>query len=175
MVVGEGPAPVGASRERDSGGAHEMPLSLLMCEIDDMNPELLGDLMDGLFAAGCLDAHFGALQMKKNRPGTQVQVLCRREEAGRFVEHLLRHSSTFGVKVLDVGRVCLARRAERVETRLGPVDVKVGLWAGEVLKVTPEYESCRRLAQAREMPLGEVYGEVQAAIAKRYGKRTRKK
>lgn len=152
----------------EAPGIDSMPLSLLVTEIDDMNPELLGALMESLFKAGCLDAHFTPVQMKKNRPATQVQVLCSAEAAAGLVEHLLRHTTTFGVKVLDIGRVCLARRQDTIETEIGPVDVKEGLWAGETLKVSPEYESCRRLARTRKIPVGRVYEIARAAIEARY-------
>ena len=145
-------------------GLHSKRLTLLMTEVDDMSPELLGDLMTRLFDAGCLDAHFTPIQMKKNRPATQIQVLCDPERRGDFIEIVLRHTSTFGMKVLEVERVCLPRRREIIECDLGPLEVKIGLWGDEVLKVTPEYESCRRLARDSDLPLSEVYLVAQAAI-----------
>jgi uncharacterized protein (TIGR00299 family) protein len=140
-------------------------LSLLVTEVDDMNPEILGDLMGRLFDAGCLDVHYAPIQMKKNRPGTQIQVLCAPEKRGDFAEMLLRHTSTFGLKVLDIERACLPRRKETIETELGLLEIKIGLWDDAVLKVTPEYESCRRLAEQSNLPVAEVYAVALSAIA----------
>jgi pyridinium-3,5-bisthiocarboxylic acid mononucleotide nickel chelatase len=102
--------------------------------------------------------------MKKNRPGTQIQVLCDPDRRDEFVELLLRHSSTFGLKILEVDRLCLARRKETIATPLGPLDIKIGLWEGKTLKATAEYESCRRLAEASGLALSEVYARAQTAI-----------
>ncbi|MBN1867429.1 nickel pincer cofactor biosynthesis protein LarC [Candidatus Sumerlaeota bacterium] len=170
VIVGQTGQPEASDRPYHVGH-----LCLLITEIDDMNPEILGDTLTRLFAAGCLDAHFTSVQMKKNRPGTQLQVLCRFEDREPIVEFLLRETSTFGVKALEVDRFCLLRRSETVSTPLGSVAVKVGLWAGETLKVTPEFESCRDLAEKRGRPLGEVYRLADAAIQSQFfseGKKT---
>ena len=159
-----GNASAETSGAKPPGGLHARRLALLMTEVDDMSPELLGDLLERLFTAGCLDAHFAPIQMKKNRPAVQIHVLCDPERRDEFAELLLRHSSTFGLKVLEVDRLCLQRRQEIIDTPLGSLDVKVGLWNGETLKVTPEDESCRRLAEDSGLPLGEVYARAQVAI-----------
>ncbi|HUT23981.1 MAG TPA: nickel insertion protein, partial [Sumerlaeia bacterium] len=107
------------------------------------------------------------IQMKKNRPAAQIQVLCDLGARDGFVELLLRHTTTFGVRVLEVERVCLPRHKETIETDLGPVEIKVGFWGDDVLKITPEYESCRRLARSAGLPLAEVYLRAQAVISRR--------
>jgi uncharacterized protein (TIGR00299 family) protein len=143
---------------------HWSRLSLFMTEIDDMNPELLGDLLGKLFEAGCLDAHFTPIQMKKNRPAIQIQVLCEPDRARTFMEILFQETSTFGVKVLNVDRFCLQRHQETMETKMGPLDIKIGMWGDAILKVTPEYESCRVLARKNNLPLAVVYRRAQAEI-----------
>ncbi len=148
------------------GGLHARPLTLLMTEVDDMSPEWLGDLMDRLFEAGCLDAHFTSIQMKKNRPATQIQVLCDPVDKVRFLEILIRHSTSLGVKAFEVERYCVPRRTDTVETELGTAGVKIGFWDDAVLRVTPEYESCRQLAEKSGKPLSKVYAIVQAAAGK---------
>ncbi|MFW5870476.1 MAG: nickel pincer cofactor biosynthesis protein LarC [Candidatus Sumerlaeota bacterium] len=150
--------------ERLPGGIHGRPLALLMTEVDDMSPEWLGDLMERLFEAGCLDAHFTSIQMKKNRPAVQVQVLCEPSDREKFLEILIRHSTSLGVKALEVQRYCVRRRKDTVETELGEAEVKVGFWDDQVLRVTPEYESCRKLAANASLPLSEVYAIVQEAV-----------
>jgi hypothetical protein len=159
------------ARPRDTarlpGSLQVARLALMVTEVDDMSPELLGDLMTRLFEAGCLDAHFTPIQMKKNRPATQIQVLCDLGAREAFIELLLRHTTTFGLKVLEVERICLPRRKETIETDLGPIEIKIGFWGDDVLKITPEYESCRRLARSAGLSLQEIYLHAQTVIRRR--------
>jgi hypothetical protein len=130
---------------------------LLQTNIDDMNPEIYGYVQELLFAAGAADVWFEPVQMKKNRPGVMVSVLC---DAGR--EHgvtgvLLRETSTLGVRVTQVARHEAQRETFEFESSIGPAAVKVKRLRGEAPRVAPEYEACRRLAEARGLPLAEVY------------------
>jgi len=168
VLIGQSSAVSETPPSAAGGSLLSSRLNMLMTEIDDMNPELLGNLMERLFRSGCLDAHFTAVQMKKNRPGTQIQVLCRPDQTRPLTELILRHTSTFGLKIMEIDRVCLPRRVETIQTQLGPLDVKIGLWGDEVLKVTPEYESCRRLAESAGLSLAEVYRLAEARIQARY-------
>ncbi len=137
-------------------------LELLETNIDDMNPELYGYVLEQLFAAGALDAYLTPIIMKKNRPGVVLNVLSRPADAGRLREVLFRETTTLGVRSQQVARHCLARASERVETPFGPIRVKVGRWGDGDEKAAPEYEDCRAAAQAHGVPLREVY---QAALA----------
>jgi len=122
-------------------------------QVDDMNPELLGFLMERLLEAGALDVTFSALQMKKNRPGTLVSVLAQPADLDRFSGIILAESSAIGLRYHPVRRITLARSIEERSTSLGPVRVKV-LGSG---RVAPEFEECRRIALATGRPLIEVY------------------
>jgi uncharacterized protein (DUF111 family) len=102
--------------------------------------------------------------MKKNRPGISLQVLVDPQGIDAIVELLLRETSTFGVKVTPCRRYCLRRKFEQVVTPHGTVKVKIGYWSDDVLKVTPEYEDCRRLARERNVPLAEVFAAAHQAI-----------
>lgn len=137
-------------------------LELLETNIDDMNPELYGYVLEQLFAAGALDAYLTPIIMKKNRPGVVLNVLCRPEDTARLREVLFRETTTLGVRSQRVARHCLARASEQVETPFGPIRVKVGRWGDGHEKAAPEYEDCRAAAQAHGVPLREVY---QAALA----------
>ena len=141
---------------------------ILETEIDDMSPEIAGYLMERLLDDGALDVQFQPVQMKKNRPGLRVRVLASPERERVLSERIFRETSTFGLRRQTVERWCLARRAEQVETPLGPVAVKVGLWGDRVLKVSPEYESCRALAERHGVALRDVYAMVQTAAAQKY-------
>lgn len=138
-------------------------LVVLQTEIDDMSPEQLGHVMNLLFAGGCLDAHFAPVFMKKNRPATSVQVLAAPDDANKFIELLLRETSTFGVKLIPCQRFCLARRFEEVSTPFGRVRIKIGMWGDSALKASPEYEDCRTLAEEKRVPIAEVFLAAQHA------------
>lgn len=143
-------------------------LYLLETEIDDMNPELFSALIEGLFALGVLDVHWTPVQMKKNRPGVSLQVLADLEHRDAAATMVFRETSTFGLRVLPVERYCLRRSFDSIETSFGSVQVKIGYWGGQILKVTPEYEACRRLAASKEVPLARVYQAAAAEIERRY-------
>lgn len=131
---------------------------VLVCEthIDDMNPEFYETLMERLFAAGALDVALAAIQMKKNRPGVRVTVISPLAARESVLEALFIHSTTLGVRLMEVERVAARRWEDRVETPYGPLKVKVVEYAGH-RRMMPEYEDCRRLAQEYGLPLLEVY------------------
>jgi len=137
--------------------------SMLLVEtnIDDMSPELLGYVQGRLFAAGAADVWFTPIQMKKNRPATKLSALCSIEKEDAIVGVLLRESSTLGVRVTEVRRHEAEREVITFPSSLGTAVVKVKRWQGEPPQLSPEYESCRRLAEELSLPLAEVYRIVQ--------------
>lgn len=132
-------------------------LHTLETNIDDMNPELYGYVMEKLFEAGALDVTLFPAQMKKNRPATVLSVLCRPELSAALRQILFTETSTIGVRQQEVKRYSLKRRTETVETPFGPVRVKVVQLGPGQERRTPEYEDCRRAAQSGNVPLQEVY------------------
>jgi len=141
---------------------------VMECNLDDMNPEVLGSLAEELLSAGALDVFLTPVQMKKFRPGTLLTILCRPDRSGRMSDMLLSHSSTFGIRWSAWQREELERRHVSIETRFGAVDVKAGLRAGRLLKVSPEYEECRKLAGENALSIGEIYREVERSIAENW-------
>ncbi|MEO8076729.1 MAG: nickel pincer cofactor biosynthesis protein LarC [Acidobacteriota bacterium] len=126
------------------------------CEIDDMNPQLFGPLMDRLSEAGALDVFYAAVQMKKNRPGTLVTVIAppdRREAIGGV---LFAHTTTIGVRYQEMRRDRLDREIRPIETPLGSIRFKVATRDGRVLNAAPEFDDCARVAAARGMPIKDV-------------------
>jgi uncharacterized protein (TIGR00299 family) protein len=130
---------------------------LVETNIDDMNPEIYGYVQERLFAAGAADVWFQPIQMKKNRPGVMLSVLCSAEREDAIAGVLLRETSTLGVRVSTVSRHEAQRESFAFESSLGPAAVKVKRLPGEPPRVAPEYEACRLLAEARQMPLADVY------------------
>jgi len=132
-------------------------LMLLETNIDDMPAEWLGPLLEQLLDAGALDAWFTPIQMKKNRPAVQLSVLARPENAAPLRALIFVHTSTLGVRQQEVQRYSLPRRTETVETRFGPIRVKLAEVASGQWKAAPEFEDCLAAARAHDVPLAEVY------------------
>ena len=112
-----------------------------------------------LLAAGALDVFLTPVQMKKNRPGTLVTVLCETNDVERMAELLLTHTSSFGVRVHKAHRRKLAREIVTVATRFGDIAVKIGRLGGKIVSRAPEYDSCRRAAVKYNVPVKEIYNE----------------
>jgi uncharacterized protein (TIGR00299 family) protein len=153
-VLGE--AGAAAGQQTDS-------VAVIETNIDDMNPQLFGDVMDRLLAAGALDVFVTPVQMKKNRPGALLTVLCERGDADRLAEMLLTHTTSFGVRVHQAQRRKLAREIVRVRTRFGDIEVKIGRLAGKIVSRAPEYDSCRQAAARYNVPVKEVYNQAARA------------
>jgi uncharacterized protein (TIGR00299 family) protein len=132
-------------------------ITVLETNLDDLNAEILGSFMEKALAAGALDVFYTAIQMKKNRPGVLLTVLCAEANADRFSEMLVRETSTFGVRRYAAVRRKLRREFVTVQTPQGDVTVKVGRLDGRVLQAAPEFESCRKLAEQAKVPLKEIY------------------
>ena len=129
---------------------------VLQTTIDDMNPQNYGHLMDRLFAAGALEVFYAAIQMKKNRPGTLVTIICPEPRLEEVSAVVFRETTTIGFRYQPMGRIELARTIETVRTRYGPVRFKVSVYNGETVQATPEYEDCRAAALKHGVPLKEV-------------------
>jgi hypothetical protein len=140
---------------------------LLMIEtnIDDMSPQLFGYVMEQALERGALDCYFTPAQMKKNRPGVLVSILCRPADRDAMCELLLTETTTLGVRYYEVERRALERETVRVETQYGAIDVKVARLGGRVLKEMPEYEQCRAAAESANVTLQAVEKAAQDAYA----------
>jgi len=132
-------------------------IAVLEANLDDLNPEILGYFSEQALAAGALDVFFTPIQMKKNRPGSLLTVLCAEADQDRFCELLLRETSTFGVRRSLCERRKLHREIIRISTPYGEVSVKVGKLDGRVLHASPEFDSCKKIAEKAKVPLKQVY------------------
>ena len=142
-----------------SMGKEHDTVAIIETNIDDMNPQLFGDVMERLLTAGALDVFMTPVQMKKNRPGTLLTVLCERNDVDRMAELLLTHTTSFGVRVHEAQRRKLAREIVKVKTKFGPIEVKIGRLAGKIVSRSPEHESCKRAADKAGVAVKEVYSE----------------
>ena len=141
-------------------------ITILETCIDDMNPELFGYLMERLFSDGALDVYWIPLYMKKNRPGTMVQVLC--EEAGkdRLIQRLLSETTSLGVRYYKATRRILAREQLTIHTSFGEVRVKRVRDPDGSERLVPEFDVCRKIALKRDLPLRVVYDTIAGEAAK---------
>ncbi len=123
-------------------------------------PEIVGFAIERLFAAGALDVFAVPVQMKKNRPGVLLSVICESAKASELEAILFRETGTFGVRRTTATRAKLQREAVTVETPWGPVKAKRGLRADGFEVLTPEYDDCARVAREHNVPLRDVYAAV---------------
>jgi len=136
---------------------------LLETNLDDMNPQFYDYVMERLFAAGALDVYLIPIQMKKNRPGNMLSVLCPPDRVGEMLAILFAETTTLGVRVRDVTRRCLDRSIVAVDTRFGQIRVKVARRGAVVLHAAPEYDDCKAAARRHGVPLSVVYEEARRA------------
>ncbi len=136
--------------------------------LDDLSPELTGAVLEKLLALGALDVTLAPVQMKKNRPGVHLSVLCEPALEQKIVHAILTETSAFGVRRSEKARYKLERRFEQVTTAYGEVTLKLGLLDGAVVQVAPEYESCRAASERTGQPLRLVYQAANAAASISY-------
>jgi pyridinium-3,5-bisthiocarboxylic acid mononucleotide nickel chelatase len=160
ILIGQAADSLGAPR--NTGEAERV--TVIECEIDDMNPQIFGIVMDRLYSAGALEVFYIPVQMKKNRPGTLLTVVARPEQRGAMSDVIFRETTTIGLRHYEVERECLQREMVTVETPLGPVRFKVARRDGRVMNAAPEFEDCARIAAANGLPVKEV----QAIVGKAY-------
>ena len=139
-----------------SNEATSMRVVTLECEIDDMNPQIFGVLMDKLYAAGALEVFYAPVQMKKNRPGTLMTVVGRPDQREALTDLIFRESTTIGVRYQEMWRECLDREMVTVTTPVGPVRFKVAHRQGRVLNAQPEFDDLAKLAAERGIPIKDV-------------------
>jgi uncharacterized protein (TIGR00299 family) protein len=134
-------------------------LVLLESNLDDMNPEIYPYVMDKLFKAGALDVCLIPIQMKKNRPGTQIQVLSEIEMVQAMRDILFRETSTLGIRQTLIERYSLPRKIEEVTTSVGVIRIKVAGEGTKYHKASPEFEDCQKLARENNIPIQQIYQE----------------
>jgi hypothetical protein len=134
-------------------------LAVLETNLDDLNPEIYPYVIESLFAAGALDVILTPILMKKNRPGTQIQVLCEPSVIDSMRSILFRETTTLGIKQILVDRYSLPRTIREVETPYGKIRVKIAEFSPNLKKISPEFEDCRRAAQEHGIPITQIYQE----------------
>ncbi|HEV3468896.1 MAG TPA: nickel pincer cofactor biosynthesis protein LarC, partial [Pyrinomonadaceae bacterium] len=146
------------------GAAEFERLLMIETNVDDVSPQVIGHVAEQALARGALDCYVTPVQMKKNRPGVLVSILCRPAEREAMFELLFAETTTIGARCYEVERRALEREVVAVGTEFGPIDVKVARLRGEVKGFTPEYEQCREAAARAGVPLRIVEEAARAAF-----------
>ncbi|HTB94076.1 MAG TPA: nickel pincer cofactor biosynthesis protein LarC [Candidatus Sulfotelmatobacter sp.] len=149
---------VGEAADKRAAAESET-IRVLEANLDDMNPQIYGYFLEKALAAGALDVFSTPVQMKKNRPGMLVTVLCKPEDEPKFHEMFFAETTTLGVRTYTAERRVLARQWESVHTSFGDVRIKVARLNGHIRQASPEFEDCRKLAEAKNVPLQRVMDE----------------
>ena len=150
------------------GAQPEAPVTVIETNIDDMSPQIYGYLAEKALAAGALDIFSTPVQMKKNRPGLLVTLLCEPENAASLIDLVFREATTIGVRTHEVRRRTLAREWVPVATPFGEVRMKISRMNGSVLNAAPEYDDCQRIAAERGVPLKQVMAAASFEFEKQF-------
>ena len=150
---------VGDSEDALNAGATHETVSVVEANLDDLNPQVFGYVMDRLLDEGALDVFGIPVQMKKNRPGTLLTVLCRPQDSAKLTKLIFSETTTLGVRQREEDRQALQRKWVIVVTRWGEVRLKIASMNGTITNYAPEYEDCRRIAAEQHVPLKTVMQE----------------
>lgn len=159
----------GESKEQGAE-SREQKITVIETNIDDMNPQVYEYAMEKLFKAGALDVFLTQVIMKKSRPGVKLTVLCSNKEKENLMKLIFDETTSIGLRFYEAGRRILDREIKNTDTKLGKVRVKVSKFGDEVIRATPEYEDCKKLAKKHKLPLLEVIKSVSSAHRKEPGK-----
>jgi uncharacterized protein (TIGR00299 family) protein len=147
---------IGDAVGMEKGERWDLPVTVIEANLDDMNPQLYGYFVEKALAAGALDVFSTPVQMKKNRPGFLLTLLCESVSLNKLIDLIFRETTTIGVRTHEVRRRTLEREIVPVATPLGEVRMKVSRMNGTMLNATPEYEDCRQIAAQKGIPLKQV-------------------
>ncbi|HSZ61725.1 MAG TPA: nickel pincer cofactor biosynthesis protein LarC [Terriglobales bacterium] len=160
---------IGETAQEDAAGkltgTASETITVLEANLDDLSPQVLAYAMERLLAEGALDVFNVPIQMKKSRPGALLTVLAKTEDANRLTNLIFAETTTLGVRRREEQRQTLSRRWETVATTWGPVRIKIANMNGSISNYAPEYEDCRKLAEANHVPLKTVLQEAMQAFA----------
>jgi pyridinium-3,5-bisthiocarboxylic acid mononucleotide nickel chelatase len=162
LTIGEAAENAHSAAEKTEGTSQDV-ITVLEATLDDLSPQVFAYVMERALGEGALDAFATPVQMKKNRPGTLLTVLCRPADAAHITKLLFAESTTLGVRVREERRQVLARRSISVTTPWGDVRMKIANLNGTIANAAPEYEDCRRVAAEHRVPLKQVMQEAMRA------------
>ena len=151
----------------DKKGTKTETVSMIECNIDDMNPEHYDHVMERLFEWGADDVYITPIIMKKSRPGVMLNVLCDTNKEKNIVKTLFMDTTTLGIRRQRINKVSLYREFTQLYTKFGEITIKVGYYNGKIIRIKPEYEDCKKMAKKFSVPIQEVYRQVAELMNKK--------
>lgn len=136
--------------------------------IDDMSSEIYSHIYEQILNQGALDIYTESIFMKKNRPAYKICILCKEEDLQKLINLLILETSTFGVRYHKLERTVIDRKFERINTKYGDIQIKLGYLNNKLIKATPEYEDCKIMAKRENIPLVKVFQEINYLIAEKF-------
>ncbi|MBS0010067.1 MAG: nickel pincer cofactor biosynthesis protein LarC [Bacteroidales bacterium] len=137
---------------------------LIETNIDDMSPEMYGNLVNKLFDAGAADVFLTNIYMKKSRPGTKVSVICQAGDIETLREVMFRESTSLGLRISLFEKHTASRQMDKIDTAYGPVTVKYAWYNNKLISAKPEISECIAIAEKNNLPLKEVYNNIISVI-----------
>jgi uncharacterized protein (TIGR00299 family) protein len=153
-----------AEKSAAAGFGFDEEISVIEANLDDMNPQIYGHFQERALTLGALDVYTTPVQMKKNRPGTLLTVLCKPQDTPKLMDLIFAETTTIGVRTYNAQRRILPRQSISVATIYGEVRMKVASVNGHIRQATPEYEDCRKLAVEKNVPLQQIIAAAQNAF-----------
>lgn len=145
--------------------------AVLETNIDDMNPQIYDYLIEKMLKMGAMDVFLTCVQMKKNRPGTLLTLVCSMDKVGLFSDFLLRETTTIGLRWRMENRIKAHRSIDTLETEHGPVRIKIAESAGKIINISHEYDDCKKLALEKKIPLKSIMEKVKSKILENTGEK----
>lgn len=133
-----------------------------------MSSEVYSYVYERFIDEGALDVYTQSIYMKKNRPAIKLCILCKEKDLNKFIELMVLQTATFGIRYSKYNRVVLDRKFTKIETEYGKVTVKLGYYNGKLIRVTPEYEDCKKIAKERNIPLISLLNNINYLINKKF-------
>jgi uncharacterized protein (TIGR00299 family) protein len=162
---------IGESVTSEAGERWDAPVTVIETNLDDMSPQIYGYFAEKALAAGALDVFSSPVQMKKNRPGMLVTLLCESANVSQLIDLVFRETTTIGVRTYEARRKTLDREFVPVETPFGQVRMKISRINATVLNATPEYDDCQRIAAEKGIPLKQVIASAAFEFQKQFPSR----
>ena len=146
---------------------HDEAVTVIETNIDDMNPQIYEYLIDELFSKGALDVYLTQVIMKKTRPAVKLSVLCDRDKREDLISTILKETTSIGVRYFETQRVTMDREVREFTSPYGSVRVKTSVCGRDLMKGSPEFEDCKKIAQETSRPLREIIDEVGRSARKK--------
>lgn len=163
IMIGEITSSTPLSKKGGMGGFEHDSITVIESNIDDMNPQFYDHIMNRLFKGGALDVFLTPIIMKKNRPAVKITILSEIDNVNRLADILLSETTSFGLRIYRTERIKLEKEIKTVNTKYGKAKVKIGKRNSKIIKVVPEYEDCKRIAEEKGISIKEAYEKARSA------------